>query len=325
MSGNQKDTNPFPFSDSNKRYYTYDYYLRRTYGGKCAKITLDAGFTCPNIDGRCGRGGCIYCSDRGSGDFTADARLSLTEQYLIQKEKIRRKWDTDRFIPYLQAHTNTYAPIERLRAVYEETLSLPGAVAMHIATRADCLEDEVISLLRETGERIPLTVELGLQSVSDQTARVIGRGHTFADFLDGYERLREKAPRVRVAIHLINGLPGESREEMIENVRQVARLRPHEVKLHLLHVLRGTALARLYEQGRYLPMTKEEYVETVTEQLAYLPEETVIGRLTGDGDAAALLAPTWSLKKVTVLNDIDKKLYETGSFQGKLCNLNKNE
>ena len=325
MSGNQKDTNPFPFSDSNKRYYTYDYYLRRTYGGKCAKITLDAGFTCPNIDGRCGRGGCIYCSDRGSGDFTADARLSLTEQYLIQKEKIRRKWDTDRFIPYLQAHTNTYAPIERLRAVYEETLSLPGAVAMHIATRADCLEDEVISLLRETGERIPLTVELGLQSVSDQTARVIGRGHTFADFLDGYERLREKAPRVRVAIHLINGLPGESREEMIENVRQVARLRPHEVKLHLLHVLRGTALARLYEQGRYLPMTKEEYVETVTEQLAYLPAETVIGRLTGDGDAAALLAPTWSLKKVTVLNDIDKKLYETGSFQGKLCNLNKNE
>ncbi|MBO5754495.1 MAG: TIGR01212 family radical SAM protein, partial [Clostridia bacterium] len=279
----------------------------------------------PNIDGRCGRGGCIYCSDRGSGDFTADARLSLTEQYLIQKEKIRRKWDTDRFIPYLQAHTNTYAPIERLRAVSEETLSLPGAVAMHIATRADCLEDEVISLLRETGERIPLTVELGLQSVSDQTARVIGRGHTFADFLDGYERLREKAPRVRVAIHLINGLPGESREEMIENVRQVARLRPHEVKLHLLHVLRGTALARLYEQGRYLPMTKEEYVETVTEQLAYLPEETVIGRLTGDGDAAALLAPTWSLKKVTVLNDIDKKLYETGSFQGKLCNLNKNE
>ena len=325
MSGSQRETNPFPYSDSNKRYYTYDYYLRRTYGGKCAKITLDAGFTCPNIDGRCGTGGCIYCSDRGSGDFTADARLSLTEQYRIQTEKMRRKWDTDRFIPYLQAHTNTYAPTDRLRAVYEETLALPGAVAMHIATRADCLGKEVVSLLREVGERIPLTVELGLQSVSDETARVIGRGHTFAAFLSGYEELRRDAPNARVAIHLINGLPGESREQMLESVRQVAALRPDEVKIHLLHVLKGTPLARLYERGEYCPMTKEEYVETVAEQLAFLPPETVIGRLTGDGDADRLLAPLWSLKKVTVLNDIDKKLYETGSFQGKLCNLHKNQ
>ena len=325
MRKTQRDTNPFPYSDTNKRYYTYDYYLRQTYGGKCAKITLDAGFTCPNIDGRCGRGGCIYCSDRGSGDFASDARLSLTEQYLIQTEKMRRKWDTDKFIPYLQAHTNTYAPIERLRAVYEETASLPGAVAMHVATRADCLGKEVVSLLRDVGDRIPLTVELGLQSVSDETARAIGRGHTFADFLAGYEELRKGAPRVRVAIHLINGLPQESREQMLENVRRVAALRPDEVKLHLLHVLKDTPLARLYERGAYTPMTKEDYVETVAEQLALLPPETVVGRLTGDGAADALLAPAWSLKKVTVLNDIDKKLYETGSFQGKLCNMNKNE
>lgn len=324
MSGTQRDTNPFPYSDSNKRYYTYDYYLRRTYGGKCAKITLDAGFTCPNIDGSCGRGGCIYCSDRGSGDFAADGRLSLTEQYRIQTEKMRRKWDTDRFIPYLQAHTNTYAPIDRLRAVYEETLALPGAVAMHIATRADCLGKEVVALLREVGERIPLTVELGLQSVSDETARRIGRGHTFAAFLSGYEELRRGAPNVRVAIHLINGLPEETREQMLENVRQVAALHPDEVKLHLLHVLKGTPLSCLYERGEYIPMTKEDYVETVAEQLALLPPETVIGRLTGDGAADALLAPLWSLKKVTVLNDIDKKLYETGSFQGKLCKLHKN-
>ena len=165
MSGTQRDTNPFPYSDSNKRYYTYDYYLRRTYGGKCAKITLDAGFTCPNIDGSCGRGGCIYCSDRGSGDFAADGRLSLTEQYRIQTEKMRRKWDTDRFIPYLQAHTNTYAPIDRLRAVYEETLALPGAVAMHIATRADCLGKEVVAEGHEQAGNLAVQIHLSIANI----------------------------------------------------------------------------------------------------------------------------------------------------------------
>lgn len=324
MKTTQRETNPFPYTDSNKRYYTYDYYLRRTYGGKCAKVTLDAGFTCPNIDGRCATGGCIYCSARGSGDFAPDARLPIKEQYDIQVAKIRRKWDTDRFIPYLQAHTNTYAPVSRLRAVYEEVLSLPGVVALHIATRADCLGEAVLSLLAEVAARIPLTVELGLQSVSDETARRINRGHTYADFLTGYEGLRRAVPTARIAIHLINGLPGEDKAQMLENVCQVAALRPDEVKLHLLHVLRGTPLAALYERGDYLPMEREAYVETVAEQLALLPPETVIGRLTGDGASDMLLAPTWSLRKVTVLNDIDKKLFQTGSFQGKLYNLHKN-
>lgn len=314
----QAEGNPFPHSDSNKRYYTYDYYLRQRYGGKCAKVTLDAGFTCPNIDGRCGTGGCIYCSPRGSGDFSEDAALSLFEQYRRQTEKITKKWETTRFIPYLQAHTNTYAPIERLRAVYRDALLLPNAVALHIATRADCLSEEVLSLLREVSAVLPLTVELGLQTASDAVAEAIGRGHTYADFLDGYTRLRAAVPAARIAVHIINGLPGEGKEDMLSTARELARIAPDEVKIHLLHVLKGTRLAALYETGGYTPMTRDEYVDTVVSQLRLLPPDTVIGRLTGDGAAADLLAPLWSLKKLTVINEIDKRMFEEGFLQGDL-------
>ena len=314
----QAEKNPFPYSDSNKRYYTYDYYLRTTYGGKCAKVTLDAGFTCPNIDGSRAYGGCIYCSSRGSGDFAPDAMLSLSEQYRIQTEKIAEKWQTPRFIPYLQAHTNTYAPIERLRAVYREVLMLPGAVALHIATRADCLSDEVTALLSEVADVLPLTVELGLQTVSDTTASLIGRAHTYAEFLDGYERLRHRVPTARIAVHIINGLPGEGESEMLTTVRELSRIRPDEVKIHLLHVLSGTRLAALYQAGEYTPMSREAYVDTVVTQLRMLPKDTVIGRLTGDGARDSLLAPLWSLKKLTVINEIDKKMQLGGFTQGDL-------
>ncbi len=315
---------PFPNSDSNKRYYTYDYYLRKTYGGKCAKVTLDAGFTCPNIDGTRGFGGCIYCSARGSGDFAPTSALSLSEQYRIQTARINQKWDTPRFIPYLQAHTNTYGEISRLRAVYREVLMLQGAVAVHIATRADCLGEKVLSLLSEVSDVLPLTVELGLQTVSDEVAARIGRGHSYDEFLDGYSRLRARVPRARIAVHIINGLPDETKEDMMNTARAVAALSPDEVKIHLLHVLRGTALASLYERGEYIPMTKEDYVDTVVSQLRALPPDTVIGRLTGDGGREALLAPLWSLKKLTVINDIDKKMVSHGFLQGDLYNLNKN-
>ena len=319
----QRETNPFPHSDSNKRYYTYDYYLRKTYGGKCAKVTLDAGFTCPNIDGARGYGGCIYCSSRGSGDFAPEACIPLSEQYRIQTERITKKWQTARFIPYLQAHTNTYAPVERLRAVYEEVLSLPGAVAMHIATRADCLGEEVLSLLREVADRLPLTVELGLQTVSDDVARAIGRGHTYAEFLDGYTRLRARVPKSRISVHIINGLPGEGMEEMLHTVTTLSALAPDEVKIHLLHVLEGTPLAAMYRMGKYLPLTEETYVDTVVRQIRLLPPDTVVGRLTGDGKAEELLAPTFTLRKLSLINKIDQKMYEGGFFQGDLYKINK--
>ena len=318
MKKTQRETNPFPYTDSNKRYYTYDYFLRHTYGGKVAKITLDAGMTCPNIDGTCGVGGCIYCSARGSGDFAESPLLPIDRQYAIQCERMRKKWDTLRFIPYLQAHTNTYAPIERLRRIYDEARSLPGAVGMSIATRADVLSPEVLSLLAECAEQTDLTVELGLQTIHDQTAELIRRGHDFKTFCKGYYALRDASPSIRIGIHLINGLPGEDRDMMLESARTVGELMPDELKIHLLYVLKDTELARLYLAGAYTPLSLDAFVTTVAEQLTYLPQSTVIGRLTGDGAPDELLAPLWSLKKLVVLNTIDRCLYERGWYQG--CN-----
>ena len=312
----QRTENPFSHTDSNKRYYTYDYYLRKTFGGKCAKIPLDGGFTCPNIDGRCSTGGCIYCSGRGSGDFAESPSLSITEQYRRVRETLGAKWSVERCIPYFQAHTNTYAPVSRLRELFEEALTLPGAVGLNIATRGDCLEDETVSYLAELAERTVLTVELGLQTVHDDTACLINRGHTYADFLEGYEKLRQASERIGICVHLIFGLPGEDRERMMETVRRVAELHPDQVKIHLLHVLRNTALADLYGRGEYLPLEKEEYVSLVADALELLPADTVIARVTGDGMAEELIAPDWSRKKVSVINDIDKLLYERGTYQG---------
>ncbi len=308
---------PFAFSDTNKRYHTYDYYLRRTFGGKCAKIPLDAGMSCPNIDGRCGRGGCIYCSPRGSGDFAPAAALSIREQYDRGRAALADKWPTERCIAYFQAHTNTYAPVTVLRPLFAEALALPHLVGMNIATRADCLPEETIALLREISERTHLTVELGLQTAHDRTAAHINRGHTFADFLDGYRRLRAGAPRVRVGVHLILGLPGETVEDMMESARVVAGLRPDEVKLHLLHVLRGTRLGTMYEEGKYIPMEEDAYVDAVVCALELFPPETVVSRVTGDGAAADLLAPLWSRRKREVLNAIDRRFACLNTWQGK--------
>ncbi len=313
----QKDVNPFVHSDSNKRYYTYDYYLKKTFGGKCAKIPLDGGFTCPNIDGRCGMGGCIYCSSRGSGDFAASPELSVREQYEITAGKLKGKWNTDRCIPYFQAHTNTYAPLSVLKDKFEQALALPGAVGLNIATRADCIEDDVAAYLASLAERTVLTVELGLQSVHDDTAKKINRGHSFAQFLEGYEKLRQASPKIGICVHIILGLPEENDERMMETVREVARLCPDQVKIHLLHVLRGTRLARMYESGEYTPLERERYISLVVRALELLPPETVIARLTGDGMGDDLLAPDWSRKKVSVINDIDKMMYKLNTYQGK--------
>lgn len=313
----QAMSNPFAYSDSNKRYHTYDYYLRHTFGGKCAKIPLDAGFTCPNIDGTCGRGGCIYCSGRGSGDFAQPPDVPIEEQYRRTRQMLEGKWSTARCIPYFQAHTNTYAPAAQLHTLFARALALPDAVGLNIATRADCLPPETVALLDELSRRTVLTVELGLQTVHNDTAAYINRGHTWETFLDGYRRLRAGAPQAQTCIHLILGLPGEDEARMLASVRAVAALRPQQVKLHLLHVLRGTRLGALYEAGQYTPMTREDYVRVVVRALELLPPETVIGRLTGDGMGEMLLAPDWSRRKLTVINDIDKRMYAEDTWQGR--------
>ena len=317
MKRTQAVKNRFPHSDSNKRYYTYDYYLKKTFGGKCAKLPIDAGFTCPNIDGRCGTGGCIYCSARGSGDFAEGRGLSVTEQARIAREKLSSKWSTERCIPYFQAHTNTYAPTARLRELFEEALALPETVGINIATRADCLEDETVQYLAELAERTVLTVELGLQSTNDETARRIHRGHTYDAFLEGYRKLRAASDRIGICVHLIFGLPEEDDDIMLNSVREVASLHPHQVKLHLLHVLRSSQLFAMYERGEYRPMERAHYIDVVTRALTLLPPDTVIARLTGDGMGSDLVAPDWSRKKVSVINDIDKRLHELDLWQGK--------
>ena len=313
----QKETNPYPYSDSNKRYQTYEYALRTAFGEKVAKLALDGGFTCPNEDGRCGVGGCIYCSGRGSGDFAPPASLPIPEQIAAQKAAIASKWKVRKYIAYFQAHTNTYASVSVLRKKYEEALRQEGVVGLNVATRADCLPQDVLEYLADLSGRTCLTVELGLQSSNDETARRINRGHDFACFCDAVERIRSASDRIRVCVHLIFGLPGEDRGTMLQSVRDTARLYPEQVKLHLLHVLRETTLAQWYESGLYQPLERETYVSLLADALELLPPETVIGRLTGDGKREDLLAPLWSLRKTTVVNDLDKLLYARNSWQGK--------
>jgi len=311
----QAENNPFKYSDTNKRYHTYDYYLKHRFGEKCAKITLDCGFTCPNIDGKCGVGGCIYCSG-GSGARLADNLLPIEEQYRQGVNKIRKKWNVKKLIPYLQAYTNTYTSPEILGKILGKVSQFEGAVMIDIATRADCLGDDIIEVLDRVSSKIPVTVELGLQSSNDETARLINRGHDFDTFKDGFYRLRKGAPNVKIGIHIINGLPGETNENMKNTATRVADLHPDLIKIHLLHVLDGTVLGQMYKKGEYTPMEREEYILTVCDQIELLPPDIIIERVTGDGLAEELLAPEWSKKKVTVINDIDKELFRRGSYQG---------
>ncbi len=307
--------NPFPYADDNKRYHTWNYFLRHKFGTKVIKVSLNGGFTCPNIDGTKGRGGCIYCSPSGSGDFAGDPSREIPAQFAEVAGRLHKKWHEGKYIAYFQARTNTYAPAEVLRSRFEPALAIPGVVGLSVATRCDALAEDALSYLEELNSRTYLMVELGLQTVSDKTGRLINRGHTFSEFVEGYEKLQRRG--IDVCIHLINGLPGEGREQMIENVRTVAGLAPRSVKLHLLHVLKNTPLAAMYERGEFDTLRFEEYVSLIADQLELLPPETVIQRLTGDGARAELIAPLWSLKKFVVLNEIDKELARRDSFQGR--------
>lgn len=300
----------FIYSDDNKRYHTQNYHLRHHFGSKVAKISLDAGFTCPNIDGTVSVGGCIYCLD-GSGSGSAD---SLEKQFEDVKRKMGEKWETDKYIVYLQAHSNTYAPVEKLREIYRRVLGFENVVGLSIATRADCLDREKTELLEEISRETYLNVELGLQSIYDSTARLINRGHSFSDFCRAYDSLYSRD--IKVCVHLINGLPGETREMMMESVRAVADMDPFSIKLHLLHVLRTTPLAAMYERGEFETFELMDYVSLICDQLEMIKPETVIQRLTGDGDKEHLIAPLWSMKKFVVLDEIDKEMHRRGTFQG---------
>ncbi len=299
---------------NNKRYNTLDGYLKSRFGCKVAKVSLNAGFSCPNRDGTKGYGGCIYCSPMASGDFAGDCKKSIGQQFDEVSEIMKKKWHDAKFMPYFQAGTNTYAPIEKLREVYEQALSIEDIVGISIATRPDCISDETLSYLEEISQRTYLSVELGLQSVFDKTGEIIRRGTTFSEFCECFSKLKER--RINVCVHLINGLPGEDREMMLESVRTVAHMLPHSIKLHMLHILKDTDCAQMYYDGKIKVFEKDEYVSLVCDELEIIHPDTVIQRITGDGARDSLIAPLWSIKKFDVINGVDKELSKRNSYQG---------
>lgn len=310
----------FKYSDGTKRFHTLDWELKKQFGKKTVKIPLDVGMGCPNRDGTKGCGGCIFCSDARSGEFTAGKDLSIAEQFKETK-KLYSKWQDAYYIPYFQAGSNTYAPIEKLRELFDEALSLPDTVGLDISTRPDCIDRDVADLLAEYNQKTYLTVELGLQSAKDETLKRINRGHIYADFVAGYKLLVERG--IKVCIHIIDGLPDETKEDMLDTVRAIAKLEPYAVKIHLLHIIKGTPLEKEYTEGKIKTLEYSEYIDIVCNQIEILPPETVIARLTGDGDRKTLIAPLWSLDKRSVLNGIDKELARRDSYQGKAVEYNK--
>ena len=309
--------NPFPYSNDNKRYKSLAF-ENSLQGIKTYKAVIDAGLSCPNIDGTKGVGGCIYC-DGGSGYFTASPTVSIEKQLTDELIRIRKKAPDAKAIAYFQAHSNTYAPVSKLRSMFEAALSHEGICGLSIATRADCLSSAVLDYLSELNARTRLTLELGLQTSFDETAELINRGHGFSEFVEGYNALKKRG--IRVIVHIINGLPGETADMMVETARILGCLRPDGVKIHLLHVISGTKLCEMFERGEYLPMSLADYTETVVRQLEVLPPETTLERLTGDGEQTALVAPLWSRDKIRVLGTIDKLMAEQNTWQGR-CFIN---
>lgn len=308
--------NPFPYSLDNKRYHTWNYHLREVYGEKVFKVSLNAGFTCPNIDGTATYGGCTFCSTKGSGDFAGNPADELVDQFTTIRNRTWQKWpDVTKFIGYFQAFSNTYAPVDVLREKYEAILALDGVVGLSIATRPDCLADDVIDYLAELNTRTDLWIELGLQSMHDSTAKLINRGHDSATFVTAVEKLR--AHNINVCVHIINGLPRETPEMMMETAHFLANMDIQGVKIHLLHVLKNTAMAKMLDKNMMEPMTREDYVQVVCDQLEIFPAHVVMHRVTGDGGESELIAPLWSLKKFVVMNEIDKELVRRDSWQGK--------
>lgn len=305
---------PFEYSLDNKRYHTLNYYIRKKFGKKVRKAVIDCGLTCPNIDGSRGVGGCIFC-DGGSGYFTKP-HLSVSEQLEAEIKRIScGKGECSSVIAYFQANTNTYASVDALERMYKEALIFPQVIGLSIGTRADCLPADVLDLLSRLNECTELTVELGMQTVHEQTINFINRCCTHKEFLDGYFKLKSRG--IRVCLHIINGLPFETQEMMLETAKQTAALFPDAVKLQMLHVIRGTRLAEFYNSGGFKLMTKDEYIDTVVRQLELFSPETVIERITGDGDKSKLIAPLWSADKLSVLGGIDKRLAQLGTMQGK--------
>ena len=298
-----------------KPYHSLDYMLKQRFGEKVYKVTLNGRMSCPNRDGTIGHGGCIFCSAGGSGDFAANAALSITEQIDSQIALLSAKRPIHKYIAYFQAYTNTYAPVDYLERIFSEALSHPGIVALSIGTRPDCLGQDVIALLSRLNRIKPVWVELGLQTIHEDTARYIRRGYPLSCFEDAFERLQGEG--LETIVHTILGLPGESREDILKTMDYLSRKQIQGIKLQLLHVLQGTDLAADYLAGKFRILDREEYLDLVADCLEHLDPSIVIHRVTGDGPKDLLIAPLWASRKREVLNLLHHRLKERHSYQGK--------
>ena len=300
-----------------KPYHSLDHMLRERFGEKVYKVTLNGGMSCPNRDGKLGSRGCIFCSAGGSGDFAADAELSVTEQIDSQIALLSAKRPIHKYIAYFQANSNTYCSVNFLKEKVDEVLSYDNVCGINIATRCDCIKDDMLEYLKELNKKTDLVIELGLQTIKDETSKLINRAHTLKEFEDMYKILKDN--NIKVVVHIINGLPYETKEDMLNTVKYLNNLKIDGIKIHMLHILKDTPLEKLYKKEKFHVLTRKEYVDIVCDQLEYLNEDIVINRITGDPHEEDLIEPFWLQKKFCVLNEIDKELVKRNTYQGKKC------
>lgn len=306
--------NNFKYSFNEKRYHTFNYYLKSKYNCKVAKVVLDAGFTCPNRDGKKSFGGCIYCSDKGSGDSNVSLGENLLRQYEENKKVMNQKWPNDLYIPYFQSFSNTYGPLSKIKAMLEPFLYKDEVCEISIATRCDCLPDEIIEYLDSISNIKTIWLELGLQTSNDETGKFINRQYDFSDFKDALNRLSKT--NIKVCVHVLNGLPHETKDDMLKTIMDIKDLKFDAIKIHMLHIIKNTTLADIYEKQPFEILTRDDYIDLVVKQLELLKPEVVVERLTGDPIKENLIAPDWILNKTTILNDIDKLMRKLDTYQG---------
>lgn len=304
----------FKYTLDNKRYHTLNYFYKNKFGIKVFKVSLNGGFSCPNLDGKVGYGGCIYCSMSGSGEFGGDIHKSLTDQFYEMRDIVNKNHIPCKYIGYFQARTNTYANIDVLKRKYEEVLAIPDVIGLNIATRCDAINDECLDYLEELNKRTFLTIELGLQTIHEKTSKLINRCHTLEQFDDMVNKLRSR--NINVVVHIINGLPFENEEMMLGTVKHLNSLDIQGIKIHMLHIIKDTEMSNLYEKTKFHVLTKDEYIDIVIKQLELLDPKIVINRITSDPDKDMLVEPKWLCEKCQLLNDIDKEMVKRNTYQG---------
>lgn len=304
----------FKYTLDNKRYHTLNYFYKNKFGIKVFKVSLNGGFSCPNLDGRIGYGGCIYCSKSGSGEFGGDKEDSLEEQFLKMKEVVNKKHIPCKYIGYFQARTNTYASLDVLKEKYECILKQDDVIGLNIATRCDAISDDCLDYLEELSKRTFLTIELGLQTIHERTSILINRCHSLKQFEDMVVKLRKR--NINVCVHIINGLPYETEEMMLDTVRYLNKLDIQGIKIHMLYIIIDTVIDTMYKKERFKILSKEEYIDIVIKQLELLRPEIVINRITSDPDKETLVEPRWLVDKCQLLNDIDKEMKRRNTYQG---------